>query len=78
LKDYADWILNSIDRRKVISHRLYRQHTKRKSHYAIKNLNLIGREIEKTIIIDNIGENFEYTNPNNGLQIISWYNDLDD
>ena len=24
LKDYADWILNSIDRKKVISHRLYR------------------------------------------------------
>ena len=78
LKDYADWILNSIDRKKVISHRLYRQHTLRKKNYAIKNLNLIGREIEKTIIIDNIGENFEHTNPDNGLQIVSWYDDLDD
>ena len=78
LKDYADWILNSIDRKKVISHRIYRQHTLRKKNYAIKNLNLIGREIEKTIIIDNIGENFEHTNPDNGLQIVSWYDDLDD
>lgn len=24
LSDYADWILNSIDRKKQISHRLYR------------------------------------------------------
>ena len=39
---------------------------------------MIGREIEKTIIIDNIGENFEHTNPDNGLQIVSWYDDLDD
>ena len=39
---------------------------------------MIGREIEKTIIIDNIAENFLYTNPNNGLEIVSWYDDLDD
>jgi CTD small phosphatase-like protein 2 len=70
--------LNSIDRKKVISHKLYRQHTKRKRHFAIKDLSLIGRDLSKTIIIDNIGENFEYTNPDNGLEIVSWYDDLDD
>jgi len=34
--------------------------------------------MSKTIIIDNIPENFLYTNPDNGLEIISWYDDLDD
>lgn len=29
LKEYADWIINQIDRKKTISHRLYRQHTQR-------------------------------------------------
>eukprot|EP00347_Sterkiella_histriomuscorum_P017606 403348696 len=78
LQDYADWILNSIDRKKVISHRLYRQHCKRKRHFAIKDLSLIGRDLSKCIIIDNIGENYEYTQPDNGLEIVSWYDDLDD
>lgn len=41
-------------------------------------MSLIGRDLSKTIIIDNIGENFLYTNPDNGLEIISWYDDLDD
>jgi CTD small phosphatase-like protein 2 len=78
LSDYADWILNSIDRKKTISHRLYRQHTKRRKNYAIKDLNLLGRDLSKTIIIDNIEGNFLYTNPDNGLQIVSWYDDLED
>ena len=54
LQDYADWILNQIDQKRNISHRLYRQHTKRKKSYAIKDLTLIGRPLERTIIIDNI------------------------
>jgi CTD small phosphatase-like protein 2 len=46
---------------------LYRQHTKRVENYAIKDLTLLGRDIETTIIIDNIGENFVYTTPDNGI-----------
>lgn len=41
-------------------------------------MSLIGRDLSKTIIIDNIGDNFNYTNPDNGLEIVSWYDDLDD
>ena len=78
LKEYADWILNQIDLKKSVSHRLYRQHTKRKADFAIKDLSLIGRDLKKTIIIDNIAENFLYTQPYNGIKIVSWYDDLDD
>ncbi len=59
LQDYADWILDQLDHsNRYISHRLYRQHTKRKTEYALKDLSLLGRDMSKTIIVDNIAENF--------------------
>ena len=40
---------------------------------------MLGRDIKKTIIIDNLKENFWSTCPNNGIEIESWYGeDLDD
>jgi CTD small phosphatase-like protein 2 len=69
LQEYADWILDQIDQKNCISHRLYRQHTQRKMDYAIKDLSLLGRDIKKTIIVDNIAENFKYTQPFNGIHI---------
>jgi len=42
-------------------------------------MRLIGRDIKKSIIIDNLKENFFTTCPNNGIEIESWYGeDLDD
>lgn len=42
-------------------------------------MRLLGRDIKKTIIIDNLKENFWSTCPNNGIEIESWYGeDLDD
>jgi len=70
--------LNSIDRKHSIDHRLYRQHTKRTGPFAIKDLNLIGRDLATTIIIDNLEENFIQTTPDNGICIKSWIDDLED
>ena len=60
-KDYTDWILSGIDLNKNISYRLYRQHCfigripgKRNNFKTTKDLRLIGRDIKKTIIIDNL------------------------
>jgi hypothetical protein len=40
---------------------------------------LLGRDIKRTIIIDNLKENFWSTCPNNGIEIADWYGeDLDD
>jgi len=45
----------------------------------VKDLRLIGRDIKKSIIIDNLRENYWSTCPNNGIEIESWYGeDLDD
>lgn len=54
LKDYADWILNDFDRHGLISYRLYRHHTRFRSGVYVKDLSKLGRNLQKTIIIDNI------------------------
>ncbi len=54
LKDYADWILNDFDRVGYITSRLYRDHTKFRNGIYVKDLSKLGRNIQKTIIIDNI------------------------
>ena len=42
-------------------------------------MRLIGRDIKRSIIIDNLKDNFISTCPNNGIEIESWYgDDLDD
>ena len=76
MPDYADWILNQIDEMGYISHRLYRQHCSPKDDYAIKDLNNLGRDLRRTIIVDNLAENFQST-PQNGIWVESWYDDLD-
>ena len=58
MQDYADWVLDSIDKNKYISYRLYRQHASPTGMVFIKDLSRIGRKLEKTIIVDNVAENF--------------------
>lgn len=52
---------------------------KEQGFQSIKDLRLIGRDIKKTIIIDNLKENFMSTCPSNGIEIESWYGEeMDD
>lgn len=76
-QEYADWILDRLDTKKTITHRLYRQHTDLRNNTNIKDLSKIGRPLSKTIIIDNIAENFQLQT-DNGIFIKSWYDDKDD
>jgi len=77
MKNYADWIIDRLDSQKLISHRLYRCSTKNHNGVFIKDLSKIGRELSKTIIVDNNADNFQYQ-PENGIFIKSWYNDPED
>ena len=43
----------------------------------MKDISKIGRNLEKTIIIDNVAENFALQ-PDNGIFIQTWYNDQHD
>jgi len=89
MQDYADWIVDGIDFHGNIKHRLYRQHCIREiaetegeqeqGFKSIKDLTLLGRDISKTIIIDNLKENYWSTTPDNGLEILDWLGeDLED
>jgi len=78
-QDYADLVLDNIDpQRAIFSKRLYRQHTKNvNEEYNIKDLLIVTDNLEKTLIIDNIPENF-MRQKNNGIFIKSWFDDQED
>lgn len=78
MQDYADWVLDSVDgKNHYISHRLYRQHATFNNMVFIKDLSKLGRPLNKTIIIDNVAENF-CLQPDNGIFIKSWFEDSSD
>jgi len=43
----------------------------------VKDLSLLGRDLNRTIIIDNISDNF-ILQPENGIFISTWYDDMSD
>lgn len=78
MKEYADGILNLIDKdKKYIKYRLYRQHTSINGMCFVKDLSKIGRDLRKVIIIDNLCDNFKLQ-PNNGLGIRTWTEEIRD
>lgn len=76
-KEYADWILDKIDSKNNIVYRLYREHCQMSKTSHIKDLRLLGRDLSKTIIVDNFAENFAL-HRENGICIKSWYGDMTD
>jgi len=77
LQDYADTVIDQIDPERLIKHRLYRQHTTFINGNIIKDLNKIGRDTSKAIIVDNVSENF-CNQKENGIFIKTWYDDMED
>ena len=77
LQEYADQVIDQIDVGNNIKYRLYRQHTSQNGPFLVKDLSLLGRDIERTIIIDNISDNF-ILQPDNGIFISTWYDDMTD
>ena len=77
-KDYADSFLDIIDPgNKYINHRLYRSHTTICNFTFVKDLSKVGRNLNKTLIVDNLADNFKLQ-PNNGIQIGTWTDDMKD
>ena len=76
-EDYADLVLNELDKNKLISYKLYRKHTEPNNGIFVKNLMNIGRNLEKCCIIDNNKDNF-CLQPENGLHISSFLGDQND
>lgn len=58
--DYAEYFVNKIDPHHRVKHVLHREHCKvdPESGVVLKDLSKIGRNLSKTIIVDNLAENF--------------------
>lgn len=70
-------MLDHLDSSQYITYRLYRQHAIPDGNVYLKDLSRIGRDIAKTIIVDNVAENFQLQ-PDNGILIRSWFDDMSD
>ena len=58
LEKYADFILDIIDSKKLVSYKLYRKHTVPYGNTYVNDLSKIGSDLDKIIIIDNFSNNF--------------------
>ena len=75
MPDYANWVLNELNC--PISFRLYRYHTVQNQGCFLKDLNRLGRDTKKMIIVDNLCQNFSLT-PKNGIHIKGWTGECED
>ena len=74
-KDYADIILDIIENKKnkkYFSGRLYREHIIKVGNQSTKDLTKLGRNLAKTIIVDNLSQCFKLQKEN-GILISSFY-----
>jgi Dullard-like phosphatase family protein len=78
-QDYGDLLIDAIEENNVyFEHRFYRQHTIIIGNDFVKDLNRIGRPLDKIIIVDNMPQNFRLQKEN-GINIKAfWGEDVND
>ncbi|KAH7297588.1 hypothetical protein KP509_25G002700 [Ceratopteris richardii] len=77
LKQYADAVLDSIDKEGCIKHRLYRESCRFHLGGLVKDLSTLGRDLRKVIIVDNSPHCY-LLQPRNAVPIVSFIDNRDD
>ena len=74
-REYAEQVINKIDyQRRLLKYRLYREDCTQVSGQYVKDLEKLGRDLSKVVILDNSVTAFLY-HLNNGIPIASWFSD---
>ena len=72
-QDYADLLIDAIEENKIyFDYRLYRQHAVIIDNDFVKDLNRLGRPLDKIIIVDNMPQNFRLQKEN-GINIKAFW-----
>ncbi|KAJ2356945.1 hypothetical protein GGF43_001762 [Coemansia sp. RSA 2618] len=74
LSMYADPVLDLLDKRGVMHHRLFRESCNLYNGNYVKDLSRLGRDVSQSIIIDNSPASYAF-HPNNAIGISTWLND---
>jgi len=77
LAKYADPLLDILDKDRVVGKRLFREACVQHYGNYVKDLSLLGRKLEHSIIIDNSPFSYMFQ-PDNAIPITSWFNDKND
>ena len=77
LSKYANPLMDQLDPQNIAPQRLFREQCSYYQGMYVKDMQRVGRELEKTIIIDNSPNSYQFQ-PENGIPILSWYDDPND
>jgi len=74
---YADPVLDTLDKYKVVRHRLFREACIHYKGNYVKDLSQLGRNLKHVIILDNSPASYIF-HPTNAIPVTSWFNDTED
>lgn len=77
LGKYADGVLNEVDRLGAVSARLYREACVLHNGAYVKDLSLLGRDLDRTLLVDNSALSYSFQ-PANGLASATFLDDCSD
>jgi len=77
LSKYANPLLDQLDTKRVIHHRLFRESCVQIGYSYIKDLSQLGRKMSEILIVDNSPHSYRFQ-PNNAVPCTSWFDDKKD
>ena len=77
ISKYAGPLLDILDKNKCCSYRLFREHCTLINTSFVKDLKKLGRDLKDVIIVDNSPMAY-LLNSDNGLPILTWFDDKND